>query len=642
MVQYLVTYSAMRIALLFLILSTQATILSASPQLPQGQLLQTSVAGHVLGFHTHGLYVAGSDRLLHVAFQGANPTLPQPVFALDHQLSEVVYPRLWPAVSLSYATRPNGIIESTWEIAAGGHPGQIRLRYNRAVEIAADGSLRIPYASGWMSESAPVAWQVIAGLRHPVEIAFQLIETGENASIVGFQAGSYDPEHPLLIDPVLAWHTFLGSASSDSGNAIAVDAGGYVYVAGNSSATWGSPEVPHAGGQDAFVARLSPNGVRQWHTFLGSSAIDRGFGITVDNNGYVYVAGQSVDPWGTPVNAHTGFVDAFVAKLDAVDGGREWHTFMGSLDQESAEAVTVDSSGNVYATGYSGNDWGVGSGAPVNGHAGDYDAFVTKLNSSGARQWHTYLGSADEDRGRGVAVDDDGNVFLTGTSETAWGSPERAYSGGDDAFAAKLNNSGALQWHTFLGSATDDQGNAITVDSSGNVFLVGTSDAAWGLPVSDYAGNDDAFAAKLNASGELQWHTFMGAVGNLSIGFDSGNALSLDGGGNLYVVGRSDATWGTPENAFAGDVDAFVAMLGGDGVRQWHSFQGSAGEETGFAVALDADTQIVLAGTGDSSWSGGAPREPYAGGGDAFVAKLGGCKFYIIKLKNNTVLPLCL
>jgi hypothetical protein len=119
----------------------------------------------------------------------------------------------------------------------------------------------------------------------------------------------------------------------------------------------------------------------------------------------------------------------------------------------------------------------------VNAFAGWADAFVAKLNSSGVRQWHTFLGSGSEDTGHDIAVDESGNVYVVGRSWATWGTnPVNPYAGADDAFAAKLNSSGVLQWNTFLGSGSYDWGNGIAVDGSGNIYVVGESDATWGHP----------------------------------------------------------------------------------------------------------------------------------------------------------------
>ena len=104
----------------------------------------------------------------------------------------------------------------------------------------------------------------------------------------------------------LIWNTFLGGSGTNSGNGIAVDGSGNVYVAGNSTVTWGSPVQAFAGTQDAFAAKLTTSGDLTWNTFLGGSGTNSGNGIAVDGSGNVYVAGNSTVTWGSPVLAFAG------------------------------------------------------------------------------------------------------------------------------------------------------------------------------------------------------------------------------------------------------------------------------------------------------------------------------------------------
>jgi hypothetical protein len=201
----------------------------------------------------------------------------------------------------------------------------------------------------------------------------------------------------------------------------------------------------HAGGTDAFVAKLDSSGARQWNTFMGSSSIDIVNSIAVDGSGNVYVAGLSTGTWGSPVNVYEGGTDAFIAKLNN-SGARQWNTFMGSSSSDGSNGIAVDGSGNVYVTGNSNATWG----SPVNAHAGGADAFVAKLNSSGTRQWNTFMGSSSSDSGSGIAVNDRKNVYVAGTSSATWGSSVNPYAGGEDAFVAKLSSVGAMPWNLLL------------------------------------------------------------------------------------------------------------------------------------------------------------------------------------------------
>ncbi|MFC2078137.1 SBBP repeat-containing protein, partial [Candidatus Bipolaricaulota bacterium] len=351
-----------------------------------------------------------------------------------------------------------------------------------------------------------------------------------------------------------------------------------------------------------------------WNTFLGSSSSDNGNGIAVDASGNVYVTGTSGGTWGSPVNAYSGDTEAFAAKLSS-SGDLIWNTFLGSSDWDGGEGIAVDTSGNVYVAGYSKATWG----SPVSAHAGTYaDAFVAKLNNSGELQWNTFLGSSQEDMGNAIAVDTSGNIYVIGYSRATWGSPVRAYSGSNDVFAAKLSSSGTLIWHTFLGSSTGDYGyGGVAVDGSGNVYVTGDSYATWGSPVNAFSGASDAFVAKLNNSGELQWNTFLG-----SSDYDGGADIAVDASGNVHVAGYSHADWGgTPVNVFSGDVDAFVAkLLTVDGTLTWHTFMGSSGEDKGRGIAADTGGNVYVSGYSTATW--GSPVNAHAGYFDAFAAKL--------------------
>jgi hypothetical protein len=367
-------------------------------------------------------------------------------------------------------------------------------------------------------------------------------------------SGDYDAFAAKLDSSgALQWHTFLGGSGIDFGYSIALDGSGNVYVAGASTPSWGSPVRAHSGGYfDAFAAKLDSSGALGWHTFLGGSGSDTSYSIAVDGSGDVYVTGLSDAAWGSPIRAYSDDYDAFVARLDS-SGVLQWHTFLGGGGTDYGFGIVVGGSENVYVVGRSYGTWG----SPVRGYSGDYDAFAAQLDGSGALGWHTFLGGSEYDLGHSIAVDGSGNVYVAGDSSATWGSPIRAHSGGYlDAFTAQLGSGGVLQWHTFLGGSGSDYGRGIAVDGSGNVYVTGTSDAAWGAPVRGYSGGQDAFGAQLDSSGALQWHTFLGQSLN-----DYGGGIVVDGGGNVYVAGTSQATWGAPVRTHSGDYDAFAAKL---------------------------------------------------------------------------------
>ena len=262
-----------------------------------------------------------------------------------------------------------------------------------------------------------------------------------------------------------------------------MDGNGNVYVAGESYDSWGSPQRAFGSGEDAFAAKLDSKGQLVWNTFLGGAGYDGGRAIAVDGSGNAYVAGFSTATWGSPQRAIGSGEDAFAAKLDNT-GQLVWNNFLSSTRFAYAEgrAIAVDGGGNIYVSGMCFGTWG----SPLRAFSGgNTDGFAAKLDSLGQLVWNTFLGGggsdssngiAGEDEGNAIAVDGSGNIYVSGISRASWGSPLRAFGGGStDGFAAMLDSTGTLVWNTFLGVAMYDQGRAIAVDGGGNVYVTGHS-----------------------------------------------------------------------------------------------------------------------------------------------------------------------
>lgn len=611
--------------------------------------LSLTSGNHALGFLPGKVILAGLDHALTIEFVNASETNPvfESVDAQDVPRS-VVYPELWPGVDVRYDSSSRGDVESSYVVKAAGHPDDIRLRYSVPVEVLSDGSLRFMFASGFLAESAPVAWQLIDARQIPIPVRFTQLSARE----ISFIVGAYDAAHELVIDPRYTWHTFYGSTTEEEwANDIAVDANGSVYVLATSDAAWNGPgDVaplnPFVGTEDLTVVKLDRQGAYEWHTFYGSDLASGVWGtrLVADASGNVYISGYSDGAWDgpgpiAPLNPYSGLMDLFVLKL-ASSGAYQWHTFYGpSASYADAFDIALDAAGSIYVGGSTSATWdGPGPTAPLHAYAGGQDLFVLKLDVSGDYAWHTFYGSViGNERAFALGLDPAGNIYAAGRDTATWDGPGpkpplNAYAGGGDILILKLDHTGDYLWHTFYGSATGaDRAEAITVDTLGKAYVSGYSaTAGWNgpageLPLNPYAGGWDIVVLNLDPDGSYKWHTFYGSAGFSEEGYD----ITRDAGGALYVASDSGGFNGPgaapPWNAPSGKNDIAVLKLSDTGDYLSHAFFGSGENDAAFAVAVDNLGSVFLAGYTDATWDGPGsipPLNAFAGIEDIAVVKL--------------------
>ena len=211
---------------------------------------------------------------------------------------------------------------------------------------------------------------------------------------------------------------------------------------------------------------------------------------------------------------------------------------------------------------------GTNGGLDGNTNAGNTDLFVVKYNSSGTKQWTRQLGSSSRDSANGVATDSSGNVYVTGMTNGGLDGCKNA--GIEDLFVVKYNSSGTKQWTNQLGSSSRDSANNVATDSSGNIYVTGTT--YWELDGNTSAGKADLFVVKYNSSGTWQWTNQLGTWDT-----DFANGVATDSSGNVYVAG--DTTGRLDGNTSAGSNDLFVVKYNSSGTKQWTKQLGSSSRD---------------------------------------------------------------
>jgi hypothetical protein len=583
---------------------------------------------------------------------------------------QVEYQNVYPGVNLVYYGN-QGQLEYDFVLAPGADAGAIRLSVQgtQSVHLDAQGDLVLHTAGGDVVEHAPVVYQDIGGQRQSVAGQFVLEDDGQ----VGFQVGAYDRRAPLVIDPVLAYSTYLGGSGDDYGNGIAVDSSGNAYITGvtpsiNFPTTQGAVQTSYGSGSnsggysDIFVSKLNASGTALvYSTYLGGSGYTvGGTAIAVDASGDAYITGLAGPSFPTTPGAfqQTSSVrTAFVTELNPTGSALVYSTYLtGSFGGDEGLGIAVNAAGNAYVTGYAisldfpttPNSFEPHYPDPYANTQGNGVTFVAEFNATGsALVYSTFLGGSTsyvDDQGNGIAVDSAGNAYVAGATDatdfplmnafqTTNHNPNPYYSNGT-GFVTKLNPTGsALIFSTYLGGSGYSSANGIAVDASGEAFVTGAAHSS-DFPTTPGAFqttlSSGAFVTKFNAAGTgLVYSTLLG--GGTSGSFDDAHAIAVDASGDAYVTGGTySASFPVMNplqgyNATSPTSNAYVSELNPSGsALAFSTYLGGSGGAIGYGIAVDSSGNIYVTGTSGVNFptTPGALQTSFGGSGDAFIARV--------------------
>ncbi|MBF0316602.1 MAG: SBBP repeat-containing protein [Nitrospirae bacterium] len=359
----------------------------------------------------------------------------------------------------------------------------------------------------------------------------------------------------------LIYSTYIGGNRDDEAKGITVDTNANTYITGSTY----SQDFPIVnpfqtslhGWVDAFVAKLSSDGTSlMYSTYFGGSGNDEANAIAVDSGGNAYITGYTYSTDLPVNNAYqsdiAGYNDAFVTKFSTSGTYIPYSTYLGGTAEDEATSIAVDSNGSAYITGFtSSTNFPTTSGPFQAVHGGGtYDAFVTKLSATGSPLFSTYVGGNGSDRAKGIAVDTNSNVYITGsTASTNFPvtatATQGALKGMTDAFVTKLASSGlTLSYSTYLGGSNIDAANAIAADKNGNISVTGETASTDFPTLNPYqktnGGFYDAFMARFTITTDsynLHFSTCLGGSAD-----DKATAITVDQSGDAYLCGHTAST----------------------------------------------------------------------------------------------------
>jgi hypothetical protein len=586
---------------------------------------------------------ANEPRIIRFEFVGANSQAP--LCALDKLSGSVNYligndpaqwrahcslyqkvraAQLYPGIDVLY--HGNGQkLEYDFEIAPGADPQKIAVRFNGvdSLRIDPDGDLVIVCSAQEIRQPRPAIYQSVAGHRQLIPGAWRL----RDSQTVDFALGSYDKARALVIDPMLSYSSFFGGNLLDVAYGVKVGLDGSIYIAGETTSrkfTFGDStnfNAQFSGGRftgDAFVAKLAPGGTNLvYFTYIGGRGNESARDLAIDDSGHAFITGFT-DSTNFPIvftnvvygltnhingrkdpNAHVYRSDAFIAELDTEGASLVYSAYLGGSLADVATGIALDPEGNAYVTGYTYSTNFPFTNAFQTNLAGTNDIFVAKIAPLGsALLYSTYVGGTNADEADGIAADASGVVYVTGFTSST------NFPCTSNALQSQISGS--------TNAAQSYRGRHVPADA----FLLRIDTTLAGAP-------------------SLTYSTLLGGTNN-----DYGFRIALDTDTNVYITGNSSSTnfpnFGHATNIAVGAVrgavlnsDAFLTKFHFDApdtaTMVYSILFGGLLNETGWGVVVDGAGNAYVAGASSSrnfatNNNFGFLRGTNGGRSDAFVA----------------------
>jgi hypothetical protein len=480
---------------------------------------------------------------------------------------------VYPGIDVVWYGR-DGRIEYDLVVAPGADADAVEIAFEGVDrrEIDRAGDLVLSVGPHEVIQKRPVVYQDSERGREVVASRYVL-----DGDRVRFALGAFDASRPLVIDPQLAYGTFLGGNGNEVPRKIVRDALGNSFICGMTTSTDfpvpGAVQATNHGRYDAFVTKIEPSGnAIVFSTYMGGLEDDDFWSVALDSTGDLCLAGDSWSsdfPTLNALQANTkGMDEAIVVKLRGGGSSLAFSTYLGSEFNDVARAIAVDASDAIYVATDALVGFPTTPGAFQTTTKGNGDVNVAKIKPDGsALLYSTFVGGTFDDRPLGIAVDALGDAFVVGNTNSDDFPKLLAYQptrAGFDGFVFGVNSTGSgLLFSTYLGGSGQDGVGSVAVGPDGHVYVAGVVNGT-GLtttaPLQAPGGSLDALFAEFTSTGTAVHVGPLGGAGD-----DSAQALVVDPAGRVWLAGYTTSTnfpaVGLPRPPIVGSLDVFFVRL---------------------------------------------------------------------------------
>ena len=559
------------------------------------------------------------------------PNKPEGITGV-HQYKQITYKNIYPNVDVVFSIPkdPQKTVEYNFVVHPKGKISDIQLKFSGAETDLFDNKIQMKVRFGKMEETLPASWIEDGSSKKEIAVGYRKIKK----DVYGFDSAHSVDGKTIVIDPVPTrlWGTYYGGENIESSTAITTK-DGFVYLAGitysdNNIASSGAYQTTNLStwDYDAFFAKFNSDGTRVWGTFFGGTHADLINKIKLSSLNNIYIAGTTLsrtnistvgshqsNPGSTQWNSY----DGFLAKFNN-NGILQWATYYGEEGYDIINGLTINTDESIFVSGETKSDKNIATEnsfqplliiSPLPSGSASSDAFIAKFDSSGVRQWGTYIGGNGDDLITDSQLDSNGNIYFLGITDsnnnisTPLSYQQSISSSQMDGFLVKFDVDGNRIFGTYIGGNKLDYFHNLGIDYENNLYCFGETESdlnisTTGVFQENFTENTlrrSGCIFKLNPDGRKIWGSYF---------FPEVLGGSVKANGTIYFTGRAENGFQSTIDSYQEfkntGTDSYLVKFNTNGQREWATYVGGEMADNALLTEVENNSNIYLAGTTQS------------------------------------------